>query len=80
MDPNKKSSIYPGHLGKENIKENLWIIYENGIWRIRINWELENIYKDIDIVNLEDWNGWPILVRTENNKSTKNLFGLKNCG
>jgi hypothetical protein len=37
--------------GKENIKKNIWPCKKNGIWGIRTNQELVDLYKELDIVS-----------------------------
>jgi hypothetical protein len=37
-------------MGKGNVKQHIWTVVEQGIWRIRTNQELRELYKDLDIV------------------------------
>ena len=36
-------------MGKGNVKQHIWTVVEQGIWRIRTNQELRELYKDLDI-------------------------------
>jgi len=45
---------------EENIKEDIWTSGTKGTQRIKTNQELQNLYKDFDIVahiKKKDWNG-----------------------
>jgi hypothetical protein len=37
-------------MGEESVEENLWPVYDNGIWRIRTNKELMVLYQELDMV------------------------------
>jgi hypothetical protein len=47
-------------MGEENNKKDTGTVAEKGIWRMRTNEELGELYKDLDVVTdikRRDWNG-----------------------
>ena len=68
------------YVGKENIREDIWTCGRKGIWRLRTDQELQEMYRDLDIVadiTKKSLEWMRHIVRLDNGRLIKKIFESK---